>query len=162
MIPASSLDNNVGQITRSRGKKNRSYFESIITQSIFQLQRRSKAQNVGNWTGLLDNIPYFRWQLWQKSSPDLKFSSFWKFLKYSMQLQFHIGYGKIVPNYARKNIFMAMTSSMTSQEDFEIVPIYSLINEKWTFFIITEQITEKSPLHIVYICTIGLWICVYK
>ena len=44
-----------------------------------------------------------------------------------------------------------MTSSMTSQEDLKIVPLYSLINEKWTFFVITEKITETSPLYLVYI-----------
>ena len=55
-----------------------------------------------------------------------------------MQLQFDIRYWKVVPNYARKNIFMVMTSSMTSQEDLEIVPLYSLINEKWHFFVITD------------------------
>ena len=29
---------------------------------------------------------------------------------------------------------MVTMSSMTSQEDLKIVPLYSLINEKWTFF----------------------------
>ena len=37
-----------------------------------------------------------------------------------------------------------MTSSITLQEDLKIAPAYSLINEKWTFFVITEQIAETS------------------
>ena len=57
----------------------------------------------------------------EKVRPSPKISSFWNFFKYSMQLQFDIRYWKIVPNYARKNIFMVMTSSMTSQEDLKIV-----------------------------------------
>ena len=55
-----------------------------------------------------------------------------------------------------------MTSSMTSQEDLKIVPLYSLINETEFFFVITEQIPETSSLYLVYICTIELWICVYN
>ena len=55
--------------------KNRSNFKIAITPSIFELELRSKAQNVGYWTGYLGDIPNFRWHLWRKSSPDLKFSS---------------------------------------------------------------------------------------
>ena len=52
-----------------------------------------------------------------------------------------------------------MTSSMTSQEDLKLVPLYSLINEKLTFFIITEQITEISSLYFVYVLV--PWDCEY-
>ena len=40
--------------------KNRSNFEIAITPSIFELELRSKAQNVGYWIGYLDDIPNFR------------------------------------------------------------------------------------------------------
>ena len=40
--------------------KNRSNFEIAITPSIFELELRSKAQNVGYWVGYLDDIPNFR------------------------------------------------------------------------------------------------------
>ena len=54
----------VGQECRSNNEatrsKSRSNFESVITPSIIELQRRSKAQNVGNWTGYPDNITHFR------------------------------------------------------------------------------------------------------
>ena len=55
------------QVTRS---KSRSNFKIVITPSIFELQCRSKAQNVGNWTYYLDNIHYFQFHLWRKSSPE--------------------------------------------------------------------------------------------
>ena len=42
-----------------------------------------------------------------------------------------------------------MTSWMTSQEDLKLVPLYSLINEKWTFFVITQQISETASLYLV-------------
>ena len=44
----------------------------------------------------------------------VKIGAILKMPKYYMQLQFDIRYEKIVPNYARKSIFVVMTSSMTS------------------------------------------------
>ena len=38
------------------------------------------------------------------------------------QLQFDLTYENIVPNYAKKGIFMMMTSSMTSQGGLKIAP----------------------------------------
>ena len=49
--------------------KNRSNFKIAITPSICELELRSKAQNVGYWTGYLGDIPNFRWHLWRKSWP---------------------------------------------------------------------------------------------
>ena len=39
-----------------------------MTSLIFELERRPKAQNVGNLTGHLNNIPNFRWQFRRKLS----------------------------------------------------------------------------------------------
>ena len=50
-------------------------------------------------------------------------------LKYETQLQFDLRYEKIVPNYAKKSIFMMMTSSMTSQGGLKVGPLYSFIYE---------------------------------
>ena len=50
---------------------------------------------------------------------------------------------------------------MTSQEDLKLVPLYSLINEKWTFVVITEQISETASLYLVYVCPIWLWIGIW-
>ena len=41
---------------------------------------------------------------------ELKMAAILKMSKYQIQLQFDISNEKIVPNYARKNIFMVMTS----------------------------------------------------
>ena len=48
---------------------NMSKFWTAVTSLIFKLERRSKAQNVGQYTGYLDNILNIRWPLWRKSSP---------------------------------------------------------------------------------------------
>ena len=54
-------------------------------------------------------------------------------LKYETQLQFDLRYEKIVPNYAKKSIFMMMTSSITSQGGLKVGPLYSFIYEITTF-----------------------------
>ena len=43
-----------------------------------------------------------------------------------------------------KNIFIVMTSSMTSQSDLKVVSLYSFMNDKITFFMITEERTNKD------------------
>ena len=45
------------EVTRLKSASN---FESAITPSIFELERRSKAPDVGNWTGYLDNLTNLR------------------------------------------------------------------------------------------------------
>ena len=52
-----------------------------------------------------------------------------KILKYETQLQYDLRYENIVPNYAKINIFMLMTSSMTSQGGLKVGPLYSFIYE---------------------------------
>ena len=57
-------------MTTSRNKKSRSNFEIVITLSIFDLERRTKAENVGDsmaYIGILLNFQYmFRF----KRSPE--------------------------------------------------------------------------------------------
>ena len=53
-------------VTRSR---NRSEFKIAITLSIFKLECRSKAQNVGHAPGFPDKVLNFRWHFRRKSSP---------------------------------------------------------------------------------------------
>ena len=60
---------------RSPGPRNRSNFEIAITPSIFELERRSKSQNVGQgmailWCSTSGDISD------EKVRPDLKISSF--------------------------------------------------------------------------------------
>ena len=57
-----------------------------------------------------------------------------------------------------KVFLVVMTSSMTSQGDLKVAPLYSLINEKLTFSVITEKRTTISSLNLVSIGIISLWI----
>ena len=69
----------------------------------------------------------------KKVCRELKMAAILKIFEYQTQLQFDIGYEKIVPNYALKSVFMMMTSSMMSQGGLKVGPLYSFINEITTF-----------------------------
>ena len=56
--------------------KNKSNFQTAVTSFIFKLERRSKAQNVGN--DYLDNIPDCQWHFDEKVHQDPKISSILK------------------------------------------------------------------------------------
>ena len=70
-----------------------------------------------------------------------------KIFKYQTQLQFDLKYEKIVPNYAQKSFFIMMTSLITSQGGLKVVPLYSIINEITTFFLITKNQAKISSLN---------------
>ena len=118
--------------------QSRSNFEIDISPSIFVLEHRSKAQNVDKKVKK------------KKVCLELKLTAILESLKYQTQLQFDHRYEKIVQNYAKKSIFMMMTSSMTSQGGLKVDPLYSFINEITTFFMITKQ-RAKIPLPFAYI-----------
>ena len=59
----------------------------------------------------------------KKVCRDLKMVAILKIMKFWTQLQFDLRYENIVPNNAKKSIFMMMTSSMTSQDGLKI-PLY--------------------------------------
>ena len=85
------------------------------------------------------------------------------FFKYvETQLQFDLRYEKIVPNYAKKSIFMMMTSSMTSQGGLKVVPQYSFINQITTFFMITKKRAKISSLNFLCIGIMRLWLQLYE
>ena len=94
----------------------------------------------------------------KKNLRNLKMAAILKMSKYKTQLQFDISNEKIIPNYARKNIFIVMTS----QSDLKVVSLYSFMNDKITFFMITEERPKISSSNLVHISIIELWICVYK
>ena len=73
----------------------------------------------------------------KKVCGELKMAAILKIFKYLIHLQFDLRYEKIVPNYAKKSVFMMMTSSMASQGGLKVGPLYSFINETTTFFMIT-------------------------
>ena len=70
----------------------------------------------------------------EKVCRGLKMAAILKILKYWTQLQFDLGYEKIVPNYAIKSIFHDddVTDDVTGWP--KIGPLYSFINEITTFF----------------------------
>ena len=69
----------IHDVTKSQ---NRSNFEIDISPSIFELQRRSKAQNVGNDHGYRSGIFTFRYNFQSKSFVGLKMAAILKILKY--------------------------------------------------------------------------------
>ena len=87
---------------------------------------------------------------------------FWKFwnIKHSFNLTSDMKRSsQIMPI---KSIFMMMTSSMTSQGGLKVGPLYSFINEKITFFMITKQRAKISSLNFLCICIIRLWLQLYE
>ena len=70
-----------------------------------------------------------------------------KMSKYKTQLQFDISNEKIIPNYRRKNIFIVMTSSMTSQSDLKVVSLYSFMNDNYRT---TKDIIFKLSTHMYH------------
>ena len=55
-----------------------------------------------------------------------------------------------------------MPSSMTSQSDLKVVSLYTFMNEKIPFFVITEEQTKISSSNLVYICNMEFWKRLYK
>ena len=110
----------IDDVTRSQSSSN---FEIDISPSIFELEHRSKVQNVGNANGLsrAQNGGHF------ENFEILNTASIWpQIWKRSSQ---------IMP---QKVFFMTMMSSMTSQGGLKDCPQYSFINEI-TFFMITKK-----------------------
>ena len=98
----------------------------------------------------------------KKVSRELKMAAILKNLKYWTQLQFDLRYEKIVPKYAKKCIFVVMTSSMPSQGGLKIGPLYYFINEITTFFMVTTKRATISSLNFLCIGIMRLWLQLYK
>ena len=54
-------------------------------------------------------------------------------------------------NYLRKNIFMLMTSLITSQHDDKVSLLYSCFNEISTLFMITQKLIKITPQNFTYV-----------
>ena len=106
-----------------------SYFEIATSASIFQLERRSKAQNIGNAHCYLLVYSTSVISYGKKVCFDFKMAAILKNLKYKTQLHFDFKYEKIVPNYAKNIFFMVMTSLMTSQSGLKFDPLNSCLGE---------------------------------
>ena len=66
------------------------------------------------------------------------------------------------PKLYQKSIFMMMTSSMTSQGGLKVGPLYSIINEITTFFMITKKRAKISSSNFLCIGIMSLWLQLYK
>ena len=98
----------------------------------------------------------------KKVCRELKIAAILKISKCLTQLQFDLRYEKIVPNFAKKSIFMMMTSSMTSQGSLKVGPLYSFINEITTFFMITKKQAKISSQNFLCIGFVRLWLHLCK
>ena len=112
----------------------RSNFEIAITPSIVELERRTKAQNVGDsmaYRGIILNFQYnfqFNKLLRPQNGGHLK-NRFILTSDTKKSLQ-------IIPG---KVFSMLMTSSVTSQRDVNVGLPYSCLNEITTFFTMTTK-----------------------
>ena len=122
--------------------KNRSNIEMAVTSLICELDHRSKAQNVGNTLGYLDNIANFRWHIsWKSSSRRENFVTF-QFFQYSIQLKFHITDGKTISKLCTKNVFHVhdVTSDVTALRQSQS----SIFMFKWNWHIFTHSSQSLS------------------
>ena len=91
----------------------------------------------------------------KKVCRELKMAVILKILKYETQLQFDLRYDNIVPNYAKKSIFMMMTPSMTSQGGLKTA-LYTFVYICNNIFMITKQRAKISSLNFLCICIMTL------
>ena len=68
----------IDDVTRSQSRSN---FEIDISPSIFELERRSKVQNVGNANGYLSDMFNFRYNFRWKNCRELKMAAILRNLK---------------------------------------------------------------------------------
>ena len=132
-----------------------SNFKITRTPLIFELQRRSKAQNVDNALLYQYSIPNFRWHSRRRSSPGpqnfVTFENF-KILKISKgSLNLTSDMERSYANNPRKSIFMLMTSPVTSHHDDKISLLYSCLNEISTFSRINHERFDISSLFFTHI-----------
>ena len=143
--------------------QSRSKFEIDISPSMFELERRSKSQNVWNANGYLSDIFNFRYNFrGKKFFASSKWRPFLKFrnIKHSYNLTQNMKRSsQIMP---KKVFFMMMTSSMTSQGAVEFGPIYSFINEIATFFMRTKNRAKISSLNFLCTSIMRLWLHLYE
>ena len=139
----------------------RSNFEIDISPSIFQVERRSKAQNVGNANGYLScmfNFRYnFQWKSLLRAQNGGHFENFEILNTDSIWPQIWTER----PKLCKRIFFMMMTSSMTSQGGLEFGPLYSFIDEI-TFFMITKKRAKTSSLNFFCISIMRLWLHLYE
>ena len=141
----------IDDVTRSQSKSN---FVMDRSPSIFELQRRSNAQNVGNAHGYLSGIFSFRYNLRKKSLSRAQKGGHFENFEILNTASIWPQIWKDRPKLCKKSIFMMMKSSMTSQGGLKVGPLYSLY--EITFFMITKQRAKISSLNFLCICIMRL------
>ena len=149
----------IDDVIRSQSRSN---FEIAISPSIFELERRSKVQNVGNANGYLSGIFHFRYNFRQKSSSRAQNGGHFENFEISNTVPIWPQIWKDHLKFCQKSIFMMMTSSLTSQGYLKVGPLYSFINEITTLFMITEKRAKISSLNFLCIGVMRLWLHLYK
>ena len=138
----------IDDVTRSQSRSN---FEIDISPWIFELEHRSKAQNVGNAHGYLSGIFNFLYNFQQKSLSRAQNGGHLKNFEISNTALIWPQIWKDRPKLCKKSIFM-----MTSQGGLKVSPLYSFIYEIPTFFMITEKQDKISSLNFLCICIMTL------
>ena len=149
----------IDDVTKSQSKSN---FEIDISPSIFELERRSKAQNVRNAHCYCSGIFSFRYNFRWKSLSRPQISDHFENFEILNTASISPRILKDRPKLCQKSIFMMMTSSMTSQGGLKVGPLYYFTNEVPTFFMITKQRAKISSLNFLCICIMRLWLLLYE
>ena len=136
------------QITRL---KSRSNFEIAITRSIFELERRTKSQNVESGMAYLGVGLKFRYNFGFKNSPRPQYGGhFEDFEIFQIGSFWHLIW-KDRPKLTQKILLMLMTFPMTSQRDVKMCLLYSCLNEIVTFSAIQVAVFHQSSPNLVHI-----------
>ena len=141
--------------------QNRSKIWTAIALSVFELEHRSKAQNVTNAHSYLCSIFKFQFHFRQKNSSRPQNGGHFENVKISNTASIWHYKWKDHPKLCKKNIFMVMTLSMTSEWPHSSFSIF-LYEWKKYIFVITEEWIKISSSNLVYICNMELWIRRYK
>ena len=120
--------------------QSRSNFESDISPSIFELERRSKAQNVANAHGYLSGAFSFRYNFRYKSLSRAQNSGHFENFEILHSFNLTSDMYRLSQIMHQKSIFMMMTS----QGGLKVGPLYSFIYEITTFFMITKKRAKIS------------------
>ena len=107
----------IDDVTRSQSRSN---FEISISQTIFELERRSKAQNIGNANGYLFGIFNFRYNFRWKGLSRAQNGGHFENFDISSTASIWPQIWKDRSKLYKKKFFMVMASSMTSQSSLKV------------------------------------------
>ena len=143
----------IHDVTKSQDRLN---FEIDIFPSIFEVQRRSKAPNVGNAYAIFLVYSPSGITSGKKVCRELKMAAILNILKYETQLQFDLRCENIDPNCAKKKYFHDddVIDDVTGWPQSR--PSISLYIWNNNIFMITKQRPKISSLNFLCICIMRL------